>query len=272
VGCLIWMRHVTHEWLVSHTHTHSLSLYTTPHSVIEMLYRIYNCVLSHTTYSYPTHTHTLNATPHSVLEMLCDVTEVWSRSWVHCRYESAHGVLEMFCDVTEYVLWRIWICARRRSDFKYLRLQIGRFSRPLFWVTGTPFYFREKLFESLLTCAKTCLKVTGTPAKTCWKFGSRNYLMSDLFRLWESCHNWCVPHTLSHTHLLSTRRHTVYSRRDTVYSRRHTVYSIYPVTCRDVSCLMSMTRISRTHFTRHNTVYSRYSVIYINESCHTWIM
>jgi len=33
--------------------------------------------------------------------------------------------------------------ARRRSDLKYLDLQIGWFSRPLFWVTGTPIYFRE---------------------------------------------------------------------------------------------------------------------------------
>ena len=34
----------------------------------------------------------------------------------------------------------------RRSDLKYLDLQIEQFPRPLFWVSGTPVYSREKMF------------------------------------------------------------------------------------------------------------------------------
>ena len=49
--------------------------------------------------------------------------------------------------------------SRRRLDFKYLDLQIGRFPRPLFWMTGNSVHFREKLFEIL----GIPVKVTGTP-------------------------------------------------------------------------------------------------------------
>ena len=51
-------------------------------------------------------------------------------------------------------------------------------------MTGTPVYFREKMFESFGTPVKTCLKVTGTPVKACRKFGSGYYFESDLLRLW----------------------------------------------------------------------------------------
>ena len=45
-----------------------------------------------------------------------------------------------------------------------------------------PVYSRENLFENLGTPEKMCLICTGTPVKTCWKFGSRNYFQSDLLR------------------------------------------------------------------------------------------
>jgi len=75
--------------------------------------------------------------------------------------------------------------SRRRSDLKCLDLQIGQFSCPPFWVTGTPVYSRENLFELGGTPVKTCLKGTGTPVKTCSNFGGRNYFKSDLLRLWS---------------------------------------------------------------------------------------
>jgi len=60
--------------------------------------------------------------------------------------------------------------SRRRSDLKCLDLQIIRFYRI---IRGLP-------FSSVKICLKfrglpwqTCLKVTGTPAKICWNFGSR---------------------------------------------------------------------------------------------------
>ena len=74
--------------------------------------------------------------------------------------------------------------SRRGSDSKYLDLRITQFSLILFWVTGTPF-----------TSKKTCLKFWRFPRKRVWyvrgllwqlvgNFGSRNYLKSDLLRLW----------------------------------------------------------------------------------------
>jgi len=99
------------------------------------------------------------------------------------------------------------IRSRRRSDWKYLDLQIGQFSRPLLWITGIPVYFRAKLFDFFGTPVKTCLKVAWTPVKTCWKFAFVKSLTSDLLHVCESsrvvslhmshlvwCHfTWVVP-------------------------------------------------------------------------------
>jgi len=104
--------------------------------------------------------------------------------------------------------------SRRRSDLKYLDLQIRRFSRPPFGATGTPF-----------THVKICLKIWGLPRKKVWcvrgllwklvgNFGSRNYFKSDFLRLWshvtygwvmshvdESCHtnDWDMSHVTHRT-------------------------------------------------------------------------
>jgi len=56
--------------------------------------------------------------------------------------------------------------SRRRSDFKYLNIQIGRFSRPPFGMTGTSVYFREHLFEILGLPWKPIWKLRGKPI---WK-------------------------------------------------------------------------------------------------------
>jgi len=76
--------------------------------------------------------------------------------------------------------------SRRRSDWKYLHVQIGRFSCPLFSVKGTPVYLRENLFEIVGTSWKleNLFKITRTPVKTCRNFGSRNCFNSNLLRLW----------------------------------------------------------------------------------------
>ena len=74
--------------------------------------------------------------------------------------------------------------SRRRSDFKVF----GSPDWPLFPATllsdGDSVYSRENLFEILGTPEKTCLKVTGSPVKTCSIFGSRNDFQSDLPPLW----------------------------------------------------------------------------------------
>ena len=56
------------------------------------------------------------------------------------------------------------------SHLKCWNLQIGRFSRPPFWVTGTYICFREILFEIVETSEKSSFKCTGTTVKTCWNF------------------------------------------------------------------------------------------------------
>jgi len=87
-----------------------------------------------------------------------------------CHYRNglitAGGLIENILLVGLLFLYH----SRRRSDLKYLDLQIGQFSCALFWVTGTPVYSLENWFEILGTPVKTCLKVTGTPVKTCLKF------------------------------------------------------------------------------------------------------
>ena len=72
----------------------------------------------------------------------------------------------------------------RRWDLKYVDRQIGQFSCPVLWVTGTPVYFLKKLFEFCGTPVKTSVKVTATPMKTCWNFDSSNHSDSNLLRLW----------------------------------------------------------------------------------------
>jgi len=80
--------------------------------------------------------------------------------------------------------------SRRRSDFKYFDVQIGYFSCPLFWETGTPVCSREKGFENLGNPVETCLKITGTQWKLVWNFGSRNYFKSNLLRPWMGISEW----------------------------------------------------------------------------------
>jgi len=63
-------------------------------------------------------------------------------------------------------------------------LQIGQFSGPRFWVTGTPVYSVEILFEIWGNPMTTCLKVTGTQWKLVWNFSSRHYFKSDFLRPW----------------------------------------------------------------------------------------
>jgi len=76
-----------------------------------------------------------------------------------------------------------WSCSWRRSDLKYLHLQIWTVFPSTLLSDGDSVYSRETLWEILETPKKTCLICTGTPVKTCWKFGSRNYLKSDLLRV-----------------------------------------------------------------------------------------
>ena len=59
--------------------------------------------------------------------------------------------------------------SRRRSDLKS-DLQNLRFSRPLFWVTGTPVYSREKLFENFGTPVKTFVERYGDFCQDLLKF------------------------------------------------------------------------------------------------------
>jgi len=71
--------------------------------------------------------------------------------------------------------------SQRRSDSRYLGLQINTEICSFLWVVGTPCTHVETQFQVLGILEKTCLIYTETPVKTCsWKlvrnFGSRNHL------------------------------------------------------------------------------------------------
>jgi len=146
-------------------------------------------------------------------------TDEWvmSHMWMSChKYEWVMSHIWMShvtrmnesCQTHEWVMSHIWMShvahmneschtskpnlsnwyitcnrSRKRSDLKYLGLQIGQFSC-LLGVTGTPVYSRENFLEFLGNPVKTCLNVTGTQWKFVWNFGSRSYLKSDLLRPW----------------------------------------------------------------------------------------
>ena len=73
------------------------------------------------------------------------------------------------------------IHSRRRWESKYLDLQILRFDRKLFRVTGNAFLPREPLFENMGTPEKMCLIVRRLLWKLVENFG---ICKSNLFRLW----------------------------------------------------------------------------------------
>jgi len=199
--CVTWLYHtcdMTHPYLVRYEPYVNESWHT--YEWITSYISMSTCDMTH---SYPFR-----------YDVSCDMTRL------HVRYEWVTSYISMStcdmthsypfrydvsCDMTRlHVRYESFICetwlihiglfstmtitpihSRKRLNLKYLHLQIGQFSCPLFWVTGTPVYSREILFEIWGTPVKTCLKVTGTPVKTCWNFGTRTYCMSDLLRLWK---------------------------------------------------------------------------------------
>jgi len=74
--------------------------------------------------------------------------------------------------------------SRKKSDLKYLDLQITQFFRLFFWVTETPIDSRENLLKSWGLPWKLVSSFRGLPWKLVWNFGSRNYFKSDLLRAW----------------------------------------------------------------------------------------
>ena len=60
-------------------------------------------------------------------------TSIWRHLFIHTPHLRTH--------------LHITNRSRRRSDLEYLDLQIRQFSCLFFWMTGTPIFFRENLFE-----------------------------------------------------------------------------------------------------------------------------
>jgi len=89
--------------------------------------------------------------------------------------------------------------SRRKSDFKYLDLQIYQFSWWIFWVPGTPVYSRENLMN------ESC-HTYGWVMSHIWMNESCLHIrMSRVTHMNESCHTyaWVVSHIwMSHvTHM-----------------------------------------------------------------------
>ena len=112
-------------------------------------------------------------------------THIWYLM-VRAHVSRTHDIIWVRDTHTVCVTIETPIRSRRRSYLKYLDLQILRFSRKIFWVPGTPF-----------THVQIRLKIWGVPWKRVWyvrgllwkfvsNFGSRNYFMSDLLRLWAT--------------------------------------------------------------------------------------
>ena len=116
----------------------------------------------------------------TMIHVCCDLCLRWVIIFIYVpwcvRYDSC-------------ILWFTYVKSqhshsKRKSDLKYLHLQIIQLSWILFWVTGTPF-----------TQLKTCWNFWGLLRKRVWYvrgplwkpdgiFGSRNYIKSVLLRRW----------------------------------------------------------------------------------------
>jgi len=117
--------------------------------------------------------------------------------------------------------------SRRRSDFKYLDLEIYRFSRQIFWATGTPFTQLKKYLEFQGLSWKRIWCVWGLKRKLVRFFGSRHYWKSDLLRLWvtsisREIHMWMS--WLTHEHVDGATR---------TWSRARVLYETYTCAVRD---------------------------------------
>ena len=92
-----------------------------------------------------------------------------------CIYIYTHIYICIYLYIYAYIHISIYMhlyLSRRRSD----RLKISVFPdlsnfRMDLLSNGDSVYSRENSFEISRTPVKTCLTCTGTPAKTCWKFG-----------------------------------------------------------------------------------------------------
>jgi len=69
----------------------------------------------------------------------------------------------------------------RRSDLKHLDLQIGQFSCPLLWVTGTPVYYLKTGLKFWGLSWKLVWKLQGLPWKLVWNFGVVVIILSPIF-------------------------------------------------------------------------------------------
>ena len=112
-------------------------------------------------------------TEHVWLNM-CDWTCVTEHVWLNmCDWTcvTEHVWLNM-CDTSDVtgLMSHVFSRSRRRSNLKYLDLQITTEILLDLLSAGDSVYSRENLLEILGTPVITCLICTGTPVKTCWKF------------------------------------------------------------------------------------------------------
>ena len=111
---------------------------------------------------------------------LCDMTHI------HMWYDSLTHVTQIWTNPSwgvTHVIVVSDIHSRRRPDLKHLDLQIRVVFLEILLSDEDSVYSRKTLFVIFGIPEKTCLICTGTPIKTCWKIGSRNYFKSDLLCL-----------------------------------------------------------------------------------------
>jgi len=113
--------------------------------------------------------------------------------------------------------------ARRRSDFKYLDLQISQFSWEIFWVTGTPFTLVKTCIKIWELPWKRALYVRGLPWKLVEIFGSRSFFKANLLCLWYMY--ICIARTYPE---LTHRNQYTHERFSYFYSWYVYLYSLYP--------------------------------------------
>jgi len=163
--------------------------------------------------------------------------------------------------------------ALQLSDYA---LQLSDYTLQLYH--GTPFFFHENLFEIVGTPVKTCLKVTGTLAKICWNFGSRDYFQSNLLRLWFL---WCICtwnrfHIDMHPRNMSDATHMGMSHGRHEIESRHTLAPpLYVQTVRHSRWVTWTSRIGMRHGTHMNESWHTHErvMVHMNESwyTHAWV-
>ena len=157
---------------ILHTYIYPVYLHTICHisytpTYAPLIYLHISCVPTYYspllyTYIFLTHLHTICASRmylprflHLHMPLVCTCIQLEYRIYIHVHIHTCTYMYIHVHPCTSISSIHTCTCqSRKRSDQKYLDLQILQFYRKLFWVTGTPFIH-----------VKPCLKCWGLPEK-----------------------------------------------------------------------------------------------------------